>query len=49
MVDGQLAVRQVTQLTLTFDHRDCDGGMAGGFLLYVADCVESPVAALAYL
>ena len=46
VVDGQLAVRKVTELTLAFDHRACDGGTAGGFLRYVADCVESPVAAL---
>ncbi|MGW5396453.1 dihydrolipoamide acetyltransferase family protein [Streptomyces sp. NPDC003952] len=39
---GELAVRQVVQLSLTFDHRVCDGGTAGGFLRYVADCVESP-------
>ena len=46
VVDGQLAVRKVTELTLSFDHRACDGGTAGGFLRYVADCVESPAAAL---
>ena len=46
VVDGQLAVRKVTELTLAFDHRVCDGGTAGGFLRYVADCVESPVAAM---
>jgi 2-oxoisovalerate dehydrogenase E2 component (dihydrolipoyl transacylase) len=46
VVDGQLAVRQITELTLAFDHRVCDGGTAGGFLRYVADCVESPVDAL---
>jgi pyruvate dehydrogenase E2 component (dihydrolipoamide acetyltransferase) len=45
-VGGQLAVRKVTELTLAFDHRVCDGGTAGGFLRYVADCVESPVSAL---
>jgi 2-oxoisovalerate dehydrogenase E2 component (dihydrolipoyl transacylase) len=45
-VDGQLAVRKVTELTLTFDHRVCDGGTAGGYLRYIADCVESPVLAL---
>ncbi|WP_371789873.1 2-oxo acid dehydrogenase subunit E2 [Streptomyces sp. NBC_01471] len=39
---GELAVRQVVQLSLTFDHRVCDGGVAGGFLRYVADCVEQP-------
>ncbi|MFE9693798.1 dihydrolipoamide acetyltransferase family protein [Micromonospora sp. NPDC005806] len=42
VVDGQLAVRKVTQLSLTFDHRVCDGGVAGGFLRHVADCVERP-------
>ncbi|GGW97151.1 dihydrolipoamide acetyltransferase family protein [Streptomyces chryseus] len=40
--DGELAVRKVVQLSLTFDHRVCDGGTAGGFLRYVADCVEHP-------
>ena len=45
-VGGQLAVRKVTELTLAFDHRVCDGGTAGGFLRYIADCVESPVSAL---
>jgi len=46
VVDGQLAVRKVTELTLAFDHRVCDGGTAGGYLRYVADCVESPVLAV---
>jgi pyruvate dehydrogenase E2 component (dihydrolipoamide acetyltransferase) len=46
VLDGALAVRKVTQLTLAFDHRACDGGTAGGFLRYVADCVESPITAL---
>jgi 2-oxoisovalerate dehydrogenase E2 component (dihydrolipoyl transacylase) len=41
IVDGQLAARQLTQLTLSFDHRVCDGQAAGGFLRFVADCVES--------
>ncbi|MDQ2585458.1 dihydrolipoamide acetyltransferase family protein [Saccharothrix yanglingensis] len=48
-VNGELAVRKVTQLTLAFDHRVCDGGTAGGFLRFVADCVESPITALADL
>jgi 2-oxoisovalerate dehydrogenase E2 component (dihydrolipoyl transacylase) len=42
VVNGELAVRKVTELTLTFDHRVCDGGTAGGFLRYVADAIESP-------
>jgi 2-oxoisovalerate dehydrogenase E2 component (dihydrolipoyl transacylase) len=46
VLDGQLTVRKVTELTLSFDHRACDGGTAGGFLRYVADCIESPAVAL---
>ncbi|WP_134774430.1 dihydrolipoamide acetyltransferase family protein [Ornithinimicrobium flavum] len=46
---GRLAVRKVTQLSFTFDHRVCDGGTAGGFLRYVADCVERPSTLLADL
>ena len=49
VVDGQLAVRKVTELTLAFDHRVCDGGTAGGFLRYVADAVENPGSVLADL
>ncbi|MGC4855972.1 dihydrolipoamide acetyltransferase family protein [Micromonospora sp. DT4] len=47
VVDGHLAVRKVTQLSLTFDHRVCDGGVAGGFLRHVADCVERPALLIA--
>ncbi|QOC91480.1 dihydrolipoamide acetyltransferase family protein [Micromonospora craniellae] len=47
VVDGDLAVRKVTQLSLTFDHRVCDGGVAGGFLRHVADCVEQPALLIA--
>jgi len=46
VVNGQVVARKVTQLSLTFDHRVCDGGVAGGFLRLFADYVESPVAAL---
>ncbi|MFJ5693899.1 dihydrolipoamide acetyltransferase family protein [Arthrobacter sp. NPDC093125] len=42
VVNGELTVRKVTELTLTFDHRVCDGGTAGGFLRYVADAIENP-------
>jgi 2-oxoisovalerate dehydrogenase E2 component (dihydrolipoyl transacylase) len=48
-VEGQLALRKVAQLSLTFDHRVCDGGTAGGFLRFVADCVERPTSLLALL
>jgi 2-oxoisovalerate dehydrogenase E2 component (dihydrolipoyl transacylase) len=47
--DGTLAVRKISQLTLAFDHRACDGGVAGGFLRFVADCIENPVTALGEL
>nr|WP_228718263.1 dihydrolipoamide acetyltransferase family protein [Kitasatospora acidiphila] len=40
--NGELTVRHVTQLSFTFDHRVCDGGTSGGFLRFVADCVERP-------
>ncbi|GAB3246920.1 dihydrolipoamide acetyltransferase family protein [Arthrobacter pigmenti] len=49
VVNGELAVRKVTELTLTFDHRVCDGGTAGGFLRYVADAMENPGSVLADL
>lgn len=47
VADGQLAVRKVVQISLTFDHRVCDGGVAGGFLRHVADCVEQPALLIA--
>ncbi|MGP2443075.1 dihydrolipoamide acetyltransferase family protein, partial [Streptomyces sp. JW3] len=46
VVDGELTVRRVCQLSLSFDHRVCDGGTAGGFLRQVADLVERPVSLL---
>ena len=49
VVNGELAVRKITELTLTFDHRVCDGGVAGGFLRYVADAIENPGGVLADL
>ncbi|WP_427015479.1 dihydrolipoamide acetyltransferase family protein [Pseudarthrobacter sp. P1] len=49
VVDGVLAVRQVAELTLAFDHRVCDGGTAAGFLRFVADAVENPGSVLADL
>ncbi len=45
--EGQLALRKVSQLSFTFDHRVCDGGVAGGFLRQVADWVEHPTSLLA--
>ncbi|MFC4113964.1 dihydrolipoamide acetyltransferase family protein [Nonomuraea zeae] len=48
VVDGAVVPRKITQLSFTFDHRVCDGGAAGGFLRYVADCVERPSVLLAH-
>ena len=47
--EGQLAIRKVTQLSMTFDHRVCDGGSSGGFLRLFADYVEKPIVALGWL
>jgi pyruvate dehydrogenase E2 component (dihydrolipoamide acetyltransferase) len=49
VVDGALAVRTVTELTLSFDHRVCDGAEAAAFLTFVARCIERPVSVLADL
>ncbi|OHV24902.1 branched-chain alpha-keto acid dehydrogenase subunit E2 [Parafrankia soli] len=48
-VDGELAVRRITQLSFTFDHRVCDGATAGAFLRFVADAVENPTTLLRHL
>jgi 2-oxoisovalerate dehydrogenase E2 component (dihydrolipoyl transacylase) len=47
VVHDALAVRQVVQLSLSFDHRVCDGADAGAFLRFVADRVERPASLLA--
>ncbi|NYH52685.1 pyruvate dehydrogenase E2 component (dihydrolipoamide acetyltransferase) [Nocardiopsis arvandica] len=47
VVDGELTVRKITQLSFAFDHRVCDGGAAAGFMRVVADAMEDPAAAIA--
>ncbi|MGH9033928.1 MAG: dihydrolipoamide acetyltransferase family protein, partial [Acidimicrobiia bacterium] len=49
VVDGALTIRPVVALSLSFDHRIMDGADAGGFLRFVADCVEQPACLLAEL
>ncbi|SDK98185.1 pyruvate dehydrogenase E2 component (dihydrolipoamide acetyltransferase) [Cryobacterium psychrotolerans] len=49
VVNHELAVRTVVELSMVFDHRVCDGGTAAGFLTYIAGCIENPVAMLADL
>ncbi|GAA4119159.1 dihydrolipoamide acetyltransferase family protein [Enteractinococcus coprophilus] len=49
VVEGQLAVRKVTELTLSFDHRVTDGATASAFLTTVADAMQHPTSILADL
>jgi 2-oxoisovalerate dehydrogenase E2 component (dihydrolipoyl transacylase) len=49
VVDGQLCVRKITQMSFVFDHRVCDGGTAAGFMRSVADAIEDPASAIATL
>jgi 2-oxoglutarate dehydrogenase E2 component (dihydrolipoamide succinyltransferase) len=42
VVDGQVAVRPMMYIALTYDHRIIDGREAVGFLVRVKDLVESP-------
>jgi len=42
VVDGELAVRDVMTLALSFDHRFIDGAEAGRFLRYLGDLIEKP-------
>ncbi len=47
VVDGAIVPRRILQLSLVFDHRVTDGGVAAGFLRDIADAIESPLGALA--
>jgi pyruvate dehydrogenase E2 component (dihydrolipoamide acetyltransferase) len=49
VVEGELCVRKITQLSFVFDHRVCDGGTAAGFMRSVADAIEDPASAIARL
>mgnify|MGYP000915433640 CR=1 FL=1 len=49
VVNGKIKVRSICEMTLSFDHRVCDGGTAAGFMRYVADAMTDPKAALASL
>jgi 2-oxoisovalerate dehydrogenase E2 component (dihydrolipoyl transacylase) len=46
VVDGELAVRQVTQLSLSFDHRLIDGQLGSMFLADIARVLADPATAL---
>ena len=42
VVDGEIVVRDVMTLALSFDHRVLDGAEAGRFLRYLGDLIEKP-------
>jgi 2-oxoisovalerate dehydrogenase E2 component (dihydrolipoyl transacylase) len=46
VVDGALAVRKVTQLSLSFDHRLVDGELGSRFLSDLAQVLEDPATVL---
>ena len=48
VVDGQLTVRQVCQLSLSFDHRIVDGQLGSEFLADIAAMLSDPGLALAF-
>jgi 2-oxoglutarate dehydrogenase E2 component (dihydrolipoamide succinyltransferase) len=41
-IDGQVAIRPIMYLALTYDHRVVDGREAVQFLVRVKECVENP-------
>jgi 2-oxoisovalerate dehydrogenase E2 component (dihydrolipoyl transacylase) len=47
VVEAAVVPRSLVELTLVFDHRVADGGVAGGFIRHVADLIEAPDEALA--
>lgn len=48
VVGGDVVARPVVALSLSFDHRVCDGAEAAGFLRLVADLVERPALLLGH-
>ncbi len=42
VVDDYVVPRSVVELSLVFDHRVADGGVAGGFIRHLADLIEAP-------
>lgn len=45
VVDGEIVPRRISQLSLVFDHRVCDGGYAASFLRRVTELIEHPLRA----
>ena len=41
-VDGQVEIRPMMYLAVTYDHRIVDGREAVGFLIRIKECIENP-------
>ena len=48
VVDGEIVVRQITQLAVSFDHRNVDGALGSQFLADIARVLSDPSVALAW-
>jgi pyruvate dehydrogenase E2 component (dihydrolipoamide acetyltransferase) len=48
VVDDDVVPRSIVELSLVFDHRVADGGVAGGFIRHLADLIETPDEAMAH-
>ena len=46
--EGEICVRKVTQLALSFDHRNVDGQLGSQFLADVARALADPTALIAW-
>jgi pyruvate dehydrogenase E2 component (dihydrolipoamide acetyltransferase) len=46
--EGAIAIRQVTQLSLSFDHRMVDGQLGSQFLADLARCLSDPAALIGW-
>ena len=42
VVDGQIVIRPMMYLAMTYDHRIIDGREAVSFLVRIKQCVENP-------
>ena len=43
VVEGEIVVRRIAQISLAFDHRVCDGGYAAGFIGSLVEKIEHPL------
>ena len=42
MINGEIVVRPMMYLAVSYDHRIVDGSEAVGFLVHIKECIESP-------